>query len=91
MKNQEIKEKFDQFVISKLAEELSMDVEDIDINADVLDYGIDSIAVSNIVSDMEKEYNLKLDPKVFFQSEDLEELLNNLWEGNTEQITQYYN
>ena len=66
------------------------DLEDIDINADVLDFGIDSITVSTVATDIQEKYNFEIDPKLFFQAEDLEELLISLWEQNQETILKDY-
>lgn len=45
---------------------LSMPVDQIDVNSDLEDFGMDSICINELALELEKKYGISIEPGVFF-------------------------
>ncbi len=57
-----------QFILLELVSKLlKVKTEDIDVNADLSEYGFDSITFTEFANELNKEYKLELTPVIFFE------------------------
>ncbi len=68
-----------------LSEVLSIDIEEIDGFAAFSDYGVDSIIVGNIVERIIEEFKVELEPTVFFEYKNINELSDYVAQITTEE------
>lgn len=86
----EIKAKLAEDIKEILGEELSIEPEKIDLDEDVVEYGVDSLTVALFIDDLNDKLGVEITPAIMFGSENLNEIINLIMEEYGDEVRGYY-
>ena len=78
------KDTIQQDIIEILSIKLGLDAVEFDSTTSFTDYGIDSINASEIVEAINCKFNMEIDPTIFFEYKNVDEIANYIFEGKLE-------
>ncbi|MFC1668616.1 beta-ketoacyl synthase N-terminal-like domain-containing protein, partial [Chlamydiota bacterium] len=85
-----LKEKAITFLTTEIAKKLSLDQTDIDLQANFLDMGLDSVTLITFSEEIENEFNIKLYPTVFFEHQNLTQFSSYLIDSFKKELLKYF-
>ncbi len=68
------KEQIQEWLVNKIATELAMEEQDVDINTPFKEFGIDSITLVKLTSQIEDWLHIELDPVLMYKFETIHEI-----------------
>ncbi|QMU65949.1 MAG: SDR family NAD(P)-dependent oxidoreductase [Flavobacteriaceae bacterium] len=82
--------KFQPDILTMISEILKIDVEDIDLNDDISEYGFDSMDFTQLANKLNNQYELELTPTIFFEYPSISEFSDFLCLEHENQLANYY-
>lgn len=88
--NHTFKEKFGSQLIKDLAAELLIDEEDLDPTQDIMEYGVDSMAIAQLATALEDRYGFSLEATDVFEADSIDVIIDTLYKQNKTTIISYH-
>ncbi len=77
-------------IVEEMSTLLKMREEDLDIEEDISEFGLDSVTLTNLVNNVNSFYNIEINPAVFFEYSTIESFSQYLLEEYGEQFKSFY-
>jgi acyl carrier protein len=86
-----LKKLLQEKLLALVSEELKAEVGRIEIDADLTQYGFDSISVMDYMFGLNKLLNLELEPTIFYEYNTIEKISDYLVQKHGDQIAEFLN